>query len=950
MSGKTIIIRSLSIISALLIVMLGYPCSQVKAEGLPVVSLGAYSKTDSMGNPFYVTKVPTNGDFVVRLNVSQVSDFKAYQFQLNYNSSVIQVTGAESGGLGVTAGLIGSSVVPVDNWTYFPTGTQGAVRVLGRIPAGLGSTGPGYLAEVHFSVIGASDQTSVITPTDVPSGSWPFYNGLFNSLTNKISTVTPWSGISVQVFPALQIANTSLGSGEVGLTFSQTLVATGGYEPYTWSIKADTMPPGLSLNASNGAITGTPTTSGDFNVNVTVTDNFSPANSFSKILAMHVYDAISISSTSLPDGSRGSAYSTSLATAGGKAPYTWLATGLPTGLTVYDNGTIAGTPTASGDFSVQVTVKDAFGLLSAVSKILVLHIFNSIAITNNSLPDGSQGVAYSTSLSTTGGKDPYTWLASGLPTGLSISDNGTISGTPTVSGDFSVQVVVSDTLVPPNQTTKTLALHIFAPVSISTLSLSDGTQGVAYSTSLAATGGKVPYTWTAVNLPSGLSVFDNGTITGTPAVSGAFNVTVSATDTFSPSNKGSRTMVLNIYSPVSIVTNSLPDGSQGVAYSTNLAASGGKIPYIWNVTGLPSGLVTSQSGAISGIPTVSGNFTANVNVMDSSNPSNSVNTTLNLYIYPALQIPSQSLLNGEVGLNYSQNLAVSGGKSPFSWSVLSGNPPNGLSLSPSGIIVGVPTTAAVPDNFTVKVVDSMSVSATRVISITVLKAASITTTSLPDGEVGIDYSKTLISADGTLPYIWSASGLPAGLTISTSGLISGKPGGAGDFDVVLTLTDSYNPPCIVNRTLSLKIYDTAQIVTTSLLEVLQNKTCSQTLVASGGNTAYNWSATGLPAGLSMSAAGVISGTPTVWGSFIVNIALTDSLRGTNSVNKSLTLKVYMPYDSNGNGMIDMGDVVKVERIILRFDPDNPAADSNGDGKVDAGDIVKLERVILKIDP
>jgi len=130
---------------------------------------------------------------------------------------------------------------------------------------------------------------------------------------------------------------------------------------------------------------------------------------------------------------------------------------------------------------------------------------------------------------------------------------------------------------------------------------------------------------------------------------------------------------------------------------------------------------------------------------------------------------------------------------------------------------------------------------------------------------------------------------------------------------------------------------------------LQNKACNQTLVASGGNAVYTWNATGLPAGLTISTAGVISGTPTVWGSFTVNITLNDSFRVTNNVAKSLTLKVYIPYDANGNGMVDMGDVVKIERIILGFDATNPAADANSDGKVDAGDIVKLERVILKID-
>jgi len=115
-----------------------------------------------------------------------------------------------------------------------------------------------------------------------------------------------------------------------------------------------------------------------------------------------------------------------------------------------------------------------------------------------------------------------------------------------------------------------------------------------------------------------------------------------------------------------------------------------------------------------------------------------------------------------------------GGQSPYVWSVLSGSLPDGLLLSPSGTIAGVPTAAGGPVYFSVKVIDNMSVPATQDVSITVTGAPSITSSAeLAAGEIGISYySNSLTAKDGTSPLVWSASGLPPGLTIASNGIIA----------------------------------------------------------------------------------------------------------------------------------------------------------------------------------
>jgi len=131
---------------------------------------------------------------------------------------------------------------------------------------------------------------------------------------------------------------------------------------------------------------------------------------------------------------------------------------------------------------------------------------------------------------------------------------------------------------------------------------------------------------------------------------------------------------------------------------------------------------------------------------------------------------------------------------------------------------------------------------------------------------------------------------------------------------------------------------------------LKGTAYSQAMASFGGADPSTWTFSGLPNGLTGSSGGLISGTPLVSGNFSINITITDSFNPANVVTRTLTLKVYMLYDANGDGFIDMGDVVKVERIALKLDPVTPSADANRDGLINVGDVIKIERVILGIDP
>ena len=159
-------------------------------------------------------------------------------------------------------------------------------------------------------------------------------------------TATKHFSLTVNI-PPLSITTTSLPNGTVGVAYSQTLAATGGIPPYTWSVPIGELPPGLALSPA-GLLSGTPTQAGP--------NTFTIAVSAGNVTALQQYTltvnppALSITTTSLANGTVGVAYSQTLAATGGTGSYTWsVSVGpLPPGLTLSAAGVLSGTPTQAG--------------------------------------------------------------------------------------------------------------------------------------------------------------------------------------------------------------------------------------------------------------------------------------------------------------------------------------------------------------------------------------------------------------------------------------------------------------------------------------------------------------------------------------------------------------------------------------------------------------------------
>ena len=586
---------------------------------------------------------------------------------------------------------------------------------------------------------------------------------------------------------------------------------------------------------------------------------------------------------------------------------------VPSSVNIAQGATTAAVPVTAGSTTGSAIITASSSVAGVVSGTANVTVVSGLAI-SAPLPPGVVGAPYNATVTATGGTPPYTFTATNLPAGLSISAAGVITGTPTAAGSSTPTITVTDTTPGTHLTaTATPTIVISPALAINPITLPTGVVGSAYSATVTATGGNAPYTFTATGLPAGLSITSGGQITGTPTAAGPATIVVTATDSTSPTKlTATASLPITISGAVAITTTSLPNGTVGSGYNFTVAATGGTAPYTFTASGLPAGLSISPAGVISGTPTANGTASVTLTVTDSTNPTHATSSvTLPLTISNQLAVSTTSLPSGVVGAAYNFTVTATGGVAPYTFTAA--GLPAGLSISAGGVISGTPTA---PGTVTaaITVTDSTTpthMTATANLSIAIApQNPSITTTSLPNGTVGSPYNATITGTGGTTPYTFTATGLPAGLSISAGGVISGTPTVAGPFSIVVTLTDSTNPTHLTaTANLSATIApQTLAITTSSLPSGTVGAGYSAQVQATGGTLPYTFTASGLPGGLSITTGGQITGTPTLAGSYPVAITVTDSTNPTH-LTATANLTIVISGVSGGPGLTISGATV-----------------------------------------
>jgi hypothetical protein len=353
---------------------------------------------------------------------------------------------------------------------------------------------------------------------------------------------------------SLAVKTASLPAGPEGAVYRAKLAAAGGTGPYTWSVTGGTLPAGLTLVPATGLITGIPSLQApaDDQFTVQASDSGTPAETATASLSIQtsVPPPLTLSAPLMPPATADAPYSQQLTATGGTAPYTWsiASGGLPAGLTLQPGtGVISGSPKAGGTFSFTAQVScpayDATGPATAVATTQLTLIVNvaALKITDGTpLPAARAGLPYSVKLDAAGGTTPFTWsIASGtLPAGLTLHPaTGVISGTPAVSGDYDFSARVTDSEAPAQAKNMSETLYVLPPLAVTTTSLPAASVGSPYMAQLSASGGTPPYTWSLADgsqLPAGLSLSPDGSITGVPEAGGSASFAVEATDAQNP--------------------------------------------------------------------------------------------------------------------------------------------------------------------------------------------------------------------------------------------------------------------------------------------------------------------------------------------------------------------------------------------------------------------------------
>ena len=604
---------------------------------------------------------------------------------------------------------------------------------------------------------------------------------------------------SINPVPQLAVSQTSYAAATLSpgspVTYTVTASSSGATENQPVTL-TETLPAGVLPVAAYGTgwvcgapsgqqisctSSGSPFTSGTITVNGVVTSSsLTPAlvraGSTALASSNDASPAVSSSATAgtVPAAPTVTAITPTNGAAGGANDVKITGTGLGAA-TAIEIGTTAqftaGTPTtlvpcassAVGCFTVvsgtslDISSMPAHAAGAVTVKVVTLGTSASIAYTYNpgpalllpAPPGGEVNVAYTDQLTVTGGTSPFTWsVASGtLPPGLTLNaSTGLLSGTPTTAGTYSFTVKVTDNSGLSD--TAPLTVTIIPGPSMTFAAPPGGWTRTVYGYTLTETGGTAPYTWSVISgsLPAGISLSPAGTLSGTPTATGTSSFTVRVTD--AKGQSATQATSITISAGVSTTFAAPPAAVVNTAYSYTLTATGGTAPYTWSVnTGtLPAGITLSAAGVLSGTPTATGSSTFSVNVIDANNGI--ATTSITLVVTASVTFTFPAPPSGVVGTPYSVTLTAAGGTTPYTWSITAGSLPAGLTLNPStGVVSGTPTTAGT-SNFTARVTDAQSKTATFATSITIL--SSMLT-------VAVSASPATVAPGGTVTYTITAT-------------------------------------------------------------------------------------------------------------------------------------------------------------------------------------------------
>lgn len=703
----------------------------------------------------------------------------------------------------------------------------------------------------------------------------------------------------------LSINTSALPDAESGKPYSYTVPVSGGTPPYTFS--ASPLPAGLTCDPQTGTISGVTTASFQASVTVGVTD--AVLGSVTKYLPFKVTGTAPPPplTVTLEQGREAVVdwyYHRRILVLNAMAGLTTQLTGgaLPPGIrlnTIIDSSPVLeGVPTQAGTFNFEITVthhEGASGKLQA--QIIVKPL--TLTIGPGTLPDAVEDQLAQHTLTASGGVPPYRFSRGHTTSSyFVVLEVGTLVVYPQPVGERQVTVQVADAVG--NYGSRTFSIRIVPGGLTVTGQPPNGRIHTAYETRFEASGGTPPYQFRHYTgeLPPGMAVQADGRLTGTPTRAGTFRFGVGVSD--ANGRGGARQVELQIEGRnLGIQPSSLPQAISGEPYSVQFTASGGQPPYEFRMAESPAwraGFQISSSGLLSGSAVVQQDerIQFRVEVNDAEGSFGSLWTSFELKARGGFQLGPAELPATVLGQAYLVHLQVAGGSPPYGFRIRSGGLPPGITMQSDGRISGV---AQQEGAFAVTIEATEGGGATAVRSYTLVVGGNVLRMlpeQMPAMVVGGAVSVQLSGAGGKAPYRFEyVSGqVPAGLTLTTDGRLSGAPTAAGTYVFVLRMFDADERMVQRQYEVTVSVAGAPLSLGSPAIPALVVSVPVQfRFLATGGTPPYRFAvgAGRLPTGLSMDRDGIVEGVPAEIGQFVFTIELTHASGGL--VSRSFTLTV-----------------------------------------------------------
>ncbi len=774
-----------------------------------------------------------------------------------------------------------------------------AITESGALPAGVSFTDNG-------------DGTATIAGTPA-AGSGGSYKILLTA-TNPAGGVSGAFTLTNAQAPAIVSPSTA--------TFTATLagsytVATTGY-PAATITETGTLPAGLSFHDNGdgtGAISGTAAagTEGSYPVTLSATNASGSTATLPLTITVQAPAAPVITSGSIAFFTAGQAGAAAVTTTGAPVPAITETGALPGGLSFHDNGNgtalISGTAATTG--TAGLTVKASNGLSPNATQAYTVIVGRAPSFSSANSATATLGSAFSFTVKA-GGYPAPSWGESGLPPGVSFTDNGngtaTLSGTPTTPGTYAMPLMATNAYGSAQQTLTVTVQQAPAITSGKTVNLTVGAPG---SFSVRTTGSPVASITESGALPSGVSFTDNGdgtaTLAGTPAsgTSGSYPLTITAANGVSPDASQGFALTVNPATPTAPAINSggaaaFTVGAQG---SFAVLTTGNPAASITESGALPSGVSLTDNGdgtaTLAGTPAsgTSGSYPLTITAANGVSPDATQSFTLT--VSPATAAPvitSGGAATFAAGRSGSFTVTATGLPVPALSATSSPALPSGVSFTDNGDGTATLTGSPPPGSqgtylLTIKAASS-SGTASQSFLLTVNSGLAITSAASDTATAGSAFSFKVTTVGTPAPALDRAGALPAGVTFTDNGdgtaTLAGTPTAAGSFPLTFT---ARNTAATTSQAFVLTVDKAPGLGAVTIKETAGMAFTA--VVSATGFPAPELTSGDLPAGVSFSdnggGAATLAGTDAVKpGTYPVTVT---AANGAGTVTKTVTLSV-----------------------------------------------------------